>query len=418
MFFDAATTQMRADLVTQAIEAGKHIYCEKPVADSLDKAVAIAKLAKQKGIKNGVVQDKLFLPGLRKIKMLRDAGFFGRMLSVRGEFGYWVFEGDWGQPAQRPSWNYKKAEGGGIILDMLCHWRYVLDNLFGEVQAVSCLGATHIPSRVDENGKTYTADTDDAAYATFQLEGGVIAHINSSWATRLRRDDLVTFHVDGTHGSAVAGLTRCVTQSRVNTPRPVWNPDVPQTMKFFEQWEDVPDNITYENGFKIQWEDFIRHVVAGYAVEVRSGRRRQGRAACRARPEELGRAALDRRAGAEYLRRHAWRRFRFPTKDRSFAPYTTGEPIVLPKKGAAPKFNRVAYRGRACGRRSARRQRSVARRGGRLGQDHRVPRISLGPRARRRRSDGHRAARHGARLERRQGADPPRARRRARRGPA
>jgi len=262
IFFDAATTQMRADLVTQAINAGKHIYCEKPVADSLEKAVAMAKLAKQRGVKNGVVQDKLFLPGLRKIAMLRDAGFFGRMLSVRGEFGYWVFEGDWGQPAQRPSWNYKKAEGGGIILDMLCHWRYVLDNLFGKVQAVSCLGATHIPSRVDENGKTYQADTDDAAYATFQLEGGIIAHINSSWATRVRRDDLVTFHVDGTHGSAVAGLTRCVTQARVNTPRPVWNPDVPQTMKFAEQWEEVPDNIAYENGFKLQWEDFIRHVCA------------------------------------------------------------------------------------------------------------------------------------------------------------
>jgi predicted dehydrogenase len=263
VFFDAATTQMRADLVRQAIEAGKHIYCEKPVADSLDKAIAIAKLARQKGIKNGVVQDKLFLPGLRKIKLLKDAGFFGRVLSVRGEFGYWVFEGDWGQPAQRPSWNYKNDEGGGIILDMLCHWRYVLDNLFGKVQAVSCLGATHIPSRVDENGKTYTADTDDSAYATFQLEGGVIAHINSSWCTRVRRDDLVTFHVDGTHGSAVAGLTRCVTQARVNTPRPVWNPDVPQSMNFPEQWEEVPDNITYENGFKIQWEDFIRHVVAG-----------------------------------------------------------------------------------------------------------------------------------------------------------
>jgi predicted dehydrogenase len=263
LFFDAATTQMRADLITQAIEAGKDIYCEKPVADSLDKAVALAKLAKQKGIKHGVVQDKLFLPGLRKIKLLRDAGFFGRMLSVRGEFGYWVFEGDWGQPAQRPSWNYKKDEGGGIILDMLCHWRYVLDNLFGNVQAVSCLGATHIPTRVDENGKTYTADTDDSAYATFQLEGGVIAHINSSWTTRVKRDDLVTFHVDGTHGSAVAGLTKCVTQSRVNTPRPVWNPDQPQMMKFNDQWEEVPDNITYDNGFKIQWEDFIRHLFAG-----------------------------------------------------------------------------------------------------------------------------------------------------------
>jgi predicted dehydrogenase len=263
VFFDAATTQMRADLVARAIDAGKHIYCEKPVADSLDKAVALAKRAKARGIRHGVVQDKLFLPGLRKVAMLRDAGFFGRLLSVRGEFGYWVFEGDWGQPAQRPSWNYKKAEGGGIILDMLCHWRYVLDNLFGTVRAVSCRGATHVPERVDEQGKTYAADTDDAAYATFELEGGIIAQINSSWCVRLRRDDLVTFQVDGTHGSAVAGLTRCWTQARVNTPRPVWNPDVPQTMDFRAQWDEVPDNVPYDNAFKVQWEDFIRHVVAG-----------------------------------------------------------------------------------------------------------------------------------------------------------
>jgi len=262
VFFDSATTQMRADLLTRAIARGKHVYCEKPAADTLDKALAVARLARERGIKHGVVQDKLFLPGLRKLRRLRDAGFFGRLFAVRGEFGYWVFEGDWGPPAQRPSWNYKKAEGGGIILDMLCHWRYVLDNLFGQVQAVSCLGATHIPERMDEEGRRYKADTDDAAYATFRLEGGVIAHMNSSWCVRVRRDDLVTFQVDGTHGSAVAGLTRCFTQSRADTPRPVWNPDEPQTMNFFSQWAEVPDDATYDNGFKIQWEDFIRHVVA------------------------------------------------------------------------------------------------------------------------------------------------------------
>lgn len=262
LFFDAGSTQMRAGLLTQAIEAGKHIYCEKPISEDVETALALARLAKAKGAKNGVVQDKLYLPGLRKIKMLRDSGFFGKILSVRGEFGYWVFEGDW-QAAQRPSWNYRKGDGGGIILDMLCHWRYVLDNLFGEVKAVSCLGATHIPSRVDEQGKTYAADADDAAYATFELDGGVIAQINSSWAVRVRRDDLVTFQVDGTHGSAVAGLTKCWTQHRVNTPRPVWNPDQPQTMNFFNQWEEVPDNQVYDNGFKAQWEDFIRHLVTG-----------------------------------------------------------------------------------------------------------------------------------------------------------
>lgn len=262
LFFDAGSTQMRAELLTRAIDAGKHVYCEKPISETLEVATKLARHADARGIRHGVVQDKLFLPGLQKIRMLRDSGFFGRIFAVRGEFGYWVFEGDW-QPAQRPSWNYRKGDGGGIILDMLCHWRYVLDNLFGEVKSVSCLGATHIPERVDENGKRYTADADDAAYATFQLEGGVIAHINSSWAVRVRRDDLVTFQVDGTHGSAVAGLTRCFTQHRVNTPRPVWNPDQPQTMKFLDQWEEVPDNVVHDNGFKVQWEDFIRHVVAG-----------------------------------------------------------------------------------------------------------------------------------------------------------
>jgi predicted dehydrogenase len=262
IFFDAGSTQMRVALLKRAIAAGKHIYCEKPVSETLQESLDLAALARDRGVKSGVVQDKLYLPGLRKIAMLRDSGFFGRILSVRGEFGYWVFEGDW-QAAQRPSWNYRKADGGGIILDMLPHWRYVLDNLFGAVEAVSCLGATHIPSRGDENGKLYTADADDAAYATFQLAGGIIAHVNSSWAVRVKRDDLVTFQVDGTHGSAVAGLSRCFTQHRVNTPRPVWNPDQPQTMRFEQQWDEVPDNQVYENGFKLQWEEFIRHVVAG-----------------------------------------------------------------------------------------------------------------------------------------------------------
>ncbi len=259
LFFDAASTQLRAGLLERALKAGKHIYCEKPIAETLADALTAAKQAKASGLKHGVVQDKLFLPGLQKLRMLRDSGFFGRMLSVRGEFGYWVFEGDW-QVAQRPSWNYRAGDGGGIILDMVCHWRYVLDNLFGGVKAVSCLGATHIPERWDEKGRKYDADADDACYATFQLEGGVIAQINSSWCTRVRRDDLVTFHVDGTLGSAVAGLTECRIQPRTATPRPVWNPDVKQTIDFFGGWQLVPDNVVYDNGFKAQWEMFIRHL--------------------------------------------------------------------------------------------------------------------------------------------------------------
>ncbi|MEE4117585.1 MAG: Gfo/Idh/MocA family oxidoreductase [Paracoccaceae bacterium] len=259
LFFDAASTKLRPALLRKAIDAGKHVYCEKPVSEGLEEAVEIARYAREKGVKNGIVHDKLDLPGLVKLKRLRDSGFFGRILSVKGEFGYWVFEGDW-MPAQRPSWNYRKDDGGGIMSDMLCHWRYVLDNVVAPVKSVSCLGAVHIPQRWDEAGRPYEADADDAAYATFLLEGDVVAHINSSWCTRVRRDDLVTFQVDGTHGSAVAGLHDCWSQHRVNTPKPVWNPDVPQTMDFMADWQEVPDNTVFDNGFKVQWEQFLRHV--------------------------------------------------------------------------------------------------------------------------------------------------------------
>ena len=260
IYIDSQVTGRRADAVKQAVKAGKHIYCEKPIAVDTKTAMELYDLCKKAGLKNGVVQDKLWLPGILKIKRLIQQGFFGKILSVRGEFGYWVFEGD-SIPAQRPSWNYRKEDDGGIIVDMLCHWRYVLDNVFGKVKAVSCLGATHIPNRIDEQGKPYACTADDAAYATFELEGGVIAHFNSSWTVRVRRDDLLTLQVDGTKGSAVAGLRECYIQHYGNTPRPVWNPDIAQPINFFDGWSKVPEQETYENAFKVQWELFLKHVV-------------------------------------------------------------------------------------------------------------------------------------------------------------
>jgi len=260
IYFDAQTTVRRAEAIRKAIKAGKHIYCEKPTAVGLDESLELATLAYKAGVKNGVVQDKLFLPGLLKLKRLVDSGFFGKILSVRMEFGYWVFEGDW-QQAQRPSWNYRKEEGGGIISDMFAHWRYVLDNLFGNVRAVSCIGATHIQKRVDEEDEIYTATAEDAAYATFELDGGIIVQANSSWAVRVNRDDLLTIQVDGTEGSAVAGLRDCKTQHRVNTPKPVWNPDIANPISFLDQWQEMPTNDVYDNGFKVQWELFLKHIV-------------------------------------------------------------------------------------------------------------------------------------------------------------
>jgi predicted dehydrogenase len=260
IYFDAQTTGRRAEAVKMAARAGKHVYCEKPIASDLATALELYEVCEKACVKHGVVQDKLFLPGMLKLKRLMENDFFGKILSVRGEFGYWVFEG-FNVPAQRPSWNYRKEDDGGIIIDMLCHWRYVLDNLFGNVKGVFCLGATHIPERVDEQGRVYKCTADDAAYATFELEGGVIAHFNSSWVTRVRRDDLLTLHVDGTKGSAVAGLRECWTQHYGNTPKPVWNPDIPSPINFFDGWSKVPEQEVFGNAFKVEWELFLKHVV-------------------------------------------------------------------------------------------------------------------------------------------------------------
>jgi predicted dehydrogenase len=262
VYFDAQLTNLRVEAVRRAIAAQKAIYCEKPTATNVADALALYREAREAGLKNGVVQDKLFLPGLMKLKYLVDTDFFGRILSVRGEFGYWVFDG-LSQPTQRPSWNYKKEEGGGMILDMFAHWQYVIDNLFGSIRALTCLGTTHIHQRVDENDKEYTCTADDAAYATFELDNGVICHFNSSWAVRVRRDDLLTLQVDGTQGSAVAGLRDCLVQQDSFTPKPVWNPDIDSPINFFETWQRVPSNQVYDNAFKIQWELFLKHVVTG-----------------------------------------------------------------------------------------------------------------------------------------------------------
>jgi predicted dehydrogenase len=262
IFFDASGTLQRAGFVEMAVKAGKAVYCEKPTAVETKEALRLYRLCRDAGLKNGVVQDKLWLPGLRKLKMLQEQQFFGRILSVRGEFGYWVFTGHVGdQPAQRPSWNYRKEDGGGIMVDMFCHWRYVLDNIFGPVKSVCAIGATDLPERLGEDGKPYPCTADDSAYAIFQVQNGTICQFNSSWCTRVRRDDLLTIQVDGTHGSAVAGLRECWVQHMAETPKPVWNPDIPQPIRFYDNWQQVPNTTHYDNAFKIQWELFLRHVV-------------------------------------------------------------------------------------------------------------------------------------------------------------
>src|ERR1700692_3550716 len=208
IYFDATATGGRPDRARTAFAAGKHVYLEKPVAENLEDALSLARAAERAGRKGGVVQDKLFLPGLKKLRKLYEANFFGRVLSVRLDFGWWVFDGEL-YPAQRPSWNYQKATGGGLILDMFAHWRYIFDRLLGPIAAVSCRHMTALPQRRDEQGRRYPVDFEDHAFAICELPGGVLAQIGSSWVNRVKRGDLLQIQVDATLGSAVRGLHRC-----------------------------------------------------------------------------------------------------------------------------------------------------------------------------------------------------------------
>ena len=262
VYFDTQVTSAREASLMRAIEAGKHVYTEKPVAGSLAGALRLARAARAAGITHGVVHDKLFLPGVIKLRRLVEAGFFGRVLSVRLEFGYWVFEGDL-VAAQRPSWNYRADVGGGIVLDMFPHWQYLLTDLFGPLGALYVRTATHIPKRWDESGRPYEATADDAAYAVLEFTSGAVGSVNSSWAVRVNRRELLELQVDGTHGSAVAGLRHCAIQHRVSTPMPVWNPDLPDPIDYQAQWADVPDTASVDNGFKVEWELFLKSAASG-----------------------------------------------------------------------------------------------------------------------------------------------------------
>ena len=362
IYFDATVTSLRVSHVRRAIAAGKHVYCEKPVAATMAEALELASSASRRGVKHGVVQDKLFLPGIRKLKRLVENGFFGRILGVRGEFGYWVFEGeDAGAPPQRPSWNYRQEDGGGIVLDMFPHWRYLLDHTFGPVTAVQCTGARLIPERVDEQGRRYAATADDAAYATFALDGPdgeILAQFNSSWAVRVSRDDLLQIQVDGTLGSAVATLRGCKIQRRADTPRAVWNPDVPDPVDYRASWLDVGDDGPLDNAFKVQWERFLLHVATGgpfphdfyegakgvqlAELALRSWReRRWVDVPALSPPSPEGRGGQGVRTGGRRRAPHG-EVIRLPLSDGSIAPYAMRAPVEWTPP-AGPIRSRVSY---------------------------------------------------------------------------
>jgi len=259
IFMDCAATGDRPARVRQAIAAGKHIHIEKPTAPTVDEAMELARLADKARVKHGVIQDKLFLPGFAKLLFVKNAGFFGRVLSIKIDAGSWVFDGTT-QECQRPSWNYKRAEGGGIALDMMAHWRYMIDRLAAPVTGVSALMSTAIPQRVDERGQPYTVDVEDTSHALLKLAGGAVGVITNSWATRVRRDDTMVVQIDGAAGSAVAGRMRCFTQSAVNTPEAFFGGGRPANMDFLAQWQEVPDTLPVKNPFRHCWEAFLRHV--------------------------------------------------------------------------------------------------------------------------------------------------------------
>jgi predicted dehydrogenase len=263
VFFDAAATHQRRQVLERAIAADKHIYTEKPVALTAVDGLALLAAVRARGLKHGAVEDKQHLPGLQKLSALARAGFFGRVVGFRLEFGWWVFDGI-ERPAQRPSWNYTRAGGGGLILDMYPHWRYVIETILGPIRRIVTAAATATPERIDEAGARYRVDVEDTATTLVELETGATGTILSSWATRVRRDDLMTFQVDGTGGSAIAGLHRCRVQTAAGTPTVKhFNPTTDLGIDYDADWTDAPAAGPYTNPYRVGWEDFLRHLVTG-----------------------------------------------------------------------------------------------------------------------------------------------------------
>ena len=265
VFFDAAATHLRVDVLKRAIAAGKHIYTEKPVAPSVQEGMQLLRATQAKGLKHGAVEDKLFLPGFLKLRRVVESGFLGRVIGFQINFGWWVFDGIEAE-SQRPSWNYRKAGGGGLISDMHPHWRYIVEGTLGPIARVAALSWTGQTERADEAGDRFHVDVEDNAHTLLELESGARGAILSSWSTRVRREDLVTFLVDGTEGSAMAGLRRCWKQAAGDTPlvrgflmgRDADTMDV--SVDYRENWREEPDVEPYKNPYRYGWERFIHHV--------------------------------------------------------------------------------------------------------------------------------------------------------------
>ena len=153
-------------------------------------------------------------------------------------------------------------------------------------------------TRWDEAGQPYAVTADDSAYATFELAGGIVAHFNSSWCVRVRRDDLLTFQVDGTKGTAVAGLRHCWIQPYGATPRPIWNPDIEQPARFLRWLAESAR--TGQLRQRLQAPVGIVPAPRGQrrALPLGPAGRRQRRPVCRTRPGILAQARLGGCAGA------------------------------------------------------------------------------------------------------------------------
>ena len=180
-----------------ALRAGKHIYCDKPLALNVPQAKEIVELAKKSHGKHGMTFNYRYVPATMKAKELIDSGFLGEVLQFRGAY----LHAGYVDPSRPISWRMRKEiSGGGAIMDLGVHIFDLMRHLLGEFTSLNAMLTTKIEERPDGKGGTAKVDVDDLALVHARLASGAVGTLEASRLSTGKQDEL-RFEIHGVRGA-------------------------------------------------------------------------------------------------------------------------------------------------------------------------------------------------------------------------